>query len=113
MIQDERPPIEVLRQANPSAADSFQHLRAAVEDGVLDSKTIELVLVAVLAATRQEASMSVHARRALAVGVSPEALRHAVVATLAAGTLFNDVVGALRAIDGLAQAQAVTTQVQK
>jgi alkylhydroperoxidase/carboxymuconolactone decarboxylase family protein YurZ len=112
MIPDERPPIEVLRQASPSAADSFQSLRAAVEDGVLDSQTIELVLVAVLAATRQDASMSVHARRALALGVSPEALRHAVVATLAAGALFNDAVGALRAIDRLAQAQTVTTLAQ-
>jgi alkylhydroperoxidase/carboxymuconolactone decarboxylase family protein YurZ len=110
MIPDERPPIEVLRQASPAAAEEFQRLRAAVEDGVLDSPTIELVLVAVLAATRQDASMAVHARRALTLGVSPEALRHAIVSTLAAGTLFNDVVGALRAIDRLAP--AVTTRAQ-
>ena len=54
--------------------------------------------------------MAVHARRALALGVSPEALRHAIVSTLAAGTLFNDAVGALRAIDCLAP--TVTTPAQ-
>jgi len=45
--------------------------------------------------------MAVHAQRALRIGVTPEALRHAVVATLAAGALFNDVVSALRTIDAL------------
>ena len=71
---------------------------------------MELILVATLAATRQTNSMTVHAKRALTIGVTAAALEHAVVATLAAGGLFNDVVGALRIIQSL-DIQPVTTDV--
>jgi alkylhydroperoxidase/carboxymuconolactone decarboxylase family protein YurZ len=102
----EKVPIEVLRAANPAAAEAFQDLRTAVETGVLDEATVELILVATLAATRQTNSMTVHAKRALKIGVTAEALQHAIVSTLAAGALFNDVVGALRTIEGLTLAAA-------
>lgn len=109
MATTEKVPIEVLRAASPAAADAFQALRVAVESGVLDEATVELILVATLAATRQWSSFAVHAKRALKIGVPPEALQHAVVSTLAAGALFNDVVEALRTIERLSDQTAQST----
>ncbi len=94
-------PAEVLAAASPAAAAAFAALRTAVEDGPLDQGTVELILIGALASSGQLDSMAVHARRAVALGVEPAAIRQAIVCTLAASALFKDVVATLRTIESL------------
>ena len=91
-------PAEVLAEANPEAAEAFAGLRRAVESGPLDQVTVELIVIGSLAAVGQLGSLAVHVRRALRLGASTEQINQAIVATLAASTLFNDVVAALRTV---------------
>jgi alkylhydroperoxidase/carboxymuconolactone decarboxylase family protein YurZ len=97
--QKAQPLLEVLRDANSDAAEAFSRLRQSVERGPLDPTTVELILVGALAATGQVESLAVHVRRALKRDVPAASLRHAVIATLGAGGVFNDIVIALREIN--------------
>jgi alkylhydroperoxidase/carboxymuconolactone decarboxylase family protein YurZ len=92
-------PAEVLAGANPAAADAFAQLRKAVEAGPLDQQTVELIVIGSLAAVGQLGSLAVHVKRAVSLGVTPEQINQAIVSTLAASALFNDVVAALRAAE--------------
>jgi alkylhydroperoxidase/carboxymuconolactone decarboxylase family protein YurZ len=96
-MSQQKKPAEVLSDANPAAAAAFAELRRAVESGPLDPKTVELIVIGSLAAVGQLGSLEVHVKRALGLGASMEQINQAIVATLAASTLFNDVVAALRA----------------
>ena len=95
----EQKPAEVLAAANPAAAEAFAALRRAVEAGPLDQGTVELIVIGALASGGQLGSLVVHVKRAAALGVARAAVDQAVVSTLAASSLFNDVVAALRAVD--------------
>lgn len=53
---------------------------AARKSGPLDGKTLHLVQLAAAAAVRSEGAVHSHARRALEDGVTPEELRHALIA---------------------------------
>jgi alkylhydroperoxidase/carboxymuconolactone decarboxylase family protein YurZ len=99
MTQREKKPAEVLAAVNPAAAEAFTTLRQAVEAGPLDQVTVELIVIGALASGGQLASLTVHVKRAAALGVARAAVEQAVVSTLAASSLFNDVVAALRAVD--------------
>ncbi|MGX7677709.1 carboxymuconolactone decarboxylase family protein [Jatrophihabitans sp. DSM 45814] len=96
MTQPQKKPAEVLANANPSAAEAFTALRKAVEAGPLDQQTVELIVIGSLAAVGQLGSLGVHVKRAVSLGVTQEQVNQAIVATLGASTLFNDVVAALR-----------------
>jgi alkylhydroperoxidase/carboxymuconolactone decarboxylase family protein YurZ len=96
MSQPQLKPAEVLAAANPAAADAFAQLRKAVESGPLDEGTVELIVIASLASVAQLGSLAVHVKRAASLGVPLEHINQAIVSTLAASTLFNDVVAALR-----------------
>ena len=100
--QPSKRPAEVLASANPAAAEAFAQMRKAVETGPLDQGTVELILIGALASTGQLSSLAVHVKRALSLGVEMAAIQQSVVSTLGASCLFNDVVEALRTIEGLA-----------
>jgi alkylhydroperoxidase/carboxymuconolactone decarboxylase family protein YurZ len=99
--QPSKRPAEVLASANPAAAEAFAKMRTAVEAGPLDQGTVELILIGALASTGQLSSLAVHVKRALSLGVEMAAIQQAIVSTLGASCLFNDVVEALRAVEGL------------
>jgi alkylhydroperoxidase/carboxymuconolactone decarboxylase family protein YurZ len=96
MDQPQKRPAEVLAEANPAAAEAFAQLRHAVEAGPLDQQTVELIVIGSLASVGQLGSLAVHVKRAAGLGVTIEQINQAIVSTLAASTLFNDVVAALR-----------------
>ncbi len=96
MTEIQKKPAEVLAGANPSAADEFAGLRRAVEAGPLDQGTVELVVIGSLAAVAQLGSLAVHVKRAAGLGVGLDQINQAIVCTLGASAVFNDVVDALR-----------------
>ena len=93
-------PMEYLAQYSSGASASFQELRkAVVNSGPLDANTCELIVLAGFATGRIESGFKTHAKRALDDGVPVEALRQAVLVTLAATTTFNQALEALHWID--------------
>ena len=62
--------------------------------GPLEEPTLQLVQLAAAAAVRSEGAVHSHTRRALAAGVTPEAVRHALIA-LTSTIGFPNVVAAL------------------
>lgn len=92
-------PVDYVRQHNPELAEAFQTLRKAAVQGPLDEPTYELIVIGSLAATGEEGSFKVHARRLKSLGVGADAVRQAVMATLAASTTFSQTVAALRWLD--------------
>jgi 4-carboxymuconolactone decarboxylase len=93
-------PLEYLSQFSPEAKKSFQSLRdAVIKSGPLDSKTCELITLGAFATARIEGGFKTHARRLLNDGVSPEALRQAVLVTFGATTTLTVALDALHWID--------------
>lgn len=98
-------PSDVLRSIDASAADGFQALRVAVRDaGPIDEATRELVLLAAFTTSGNEVAVRAHTERALGLGVSEEALRHAVLLTLGASTTLIQTVNALKWVQETVQA---------
>jgi 4-carboxymuconolactone decarboxylase len=72
-----------LRAVAPGVFERYEALAAATrEAGPLGAREVALVKVAVSIGLGSWRSVHAHARKALQAGVSPEALRHAVVAAL-------------------------------
>ena len=99
MNQDARPArpnfYESLKTRHPTLMQAVDALGVAVrQSGPLDEATIQLVQLAAAAASRSEGGVHSHVRRALACGVSPEAVRHTIVA-LTSTVGFPTVVAAL------------------
>jgi alkylhydroperoxidase/carboxymuconolactone decarboxylase family protein YurZ len=94
-------PIDYVRQYNPEAAEAFQALRKSALAGPLDETACELIVLGALINTGEQGSFKVHGRRLQKLGVPPEALRQAVMATVAASTTWSQVVTALRWVDEL------------
>lgn len=95
-------PFEYLAKFSPGASSSFQSLRKAVmESGPLDGHTCELITLGAFVTARMENPFKTHATRLLKDGVSPDALRQAVLVTFAATTTFNAVIDGLHWIDDL------------
>jgi alkylhydroperoxidase/carboxymuconolactone decarboxylase family protein YurZ len=70
-----------LSRKHPQYLAAVEALGQAVrESGPLDSKLLHLVQLAAAAAIRSEGAVHSHARRALAEGVTPDEIRHAVIA---------------------------------
>ena len=67
---------------------------AVRQAGPLDEQTVQLVQLAAAAATRSEGAVHSHTRRALRCGVTPEAIRHTLIA-LTSTVGFPTVVAAL------------------
>ncbi|HEY2927890.1 carboxymuconolactone decarboxylase family protein [Piscinibacter sp.] len=102
----ERPSFyRTLADRHPAFMQALDGLGVAVRQaGPLDEKTVQLVQLAAAAATRSEGGVHSHTRRALACGVTPEAIRHALIA-LTSTVGFPTVVAALSwAEDQLAKA---------
>lgn len=98
-------PSDFLRTIDAGAADGFQALRVAVRDaGPIDESTRELVLIAAFTTAGNEIAVRAHTERALALGVSEAALRHAVLLTLGATTTLIQTVNGLRWIQETVQA---------
>lgn len=95
-------PIEILAEASPSAAEAFSRLRNSLSSGAISRATEELVVIGALASRGQLGSLRVHVRRALTDGVSLAEIRGAVLATLAASTLFGEAVSALKVVSEVA-----------
>lgn len=67
----------------PAVAKAYEQLGDAVHAaGPLDEKTRALVKLAISTGARLEGAVHAHARKALAAGVKPEELRHAVMLAL-------------------------------
>lgn len=67
----------------PAVAQAYEQLGDAVHGaGPLDEKTRALVKLAISTGARLEGAVHAHARKALAAGVKPEELRHAVMLSL-------------------------------
>jgi len=70
-----------LAKKHPQYIAAVEALGNAVrESGPLDSKLLHLVQLAAAAAIRSEGAVHSHARRALEEGVTPDEIRHAVIA---------------------------------
>jgi alkylhydroperoxidase/carboxymuconolactone decarboxylase family protein YurZ len=96
--------LDKLADVSPDLAEGFRALRSgAMRAGPLPHETIELVVVATLAATQQHGSLNVHLRRLLAADVDPAAIRHAIVATLGAAATVAPVIEALDILEELTQ----------
>jgi alkylhydroperoxidase/carboxymuconolactone decarboxylase family protein YurZ len=95
-------PLEYLRQFSPGATTAFQGLREAVtKSAPLDHNTCELITLGAFATARIEGGFKTHARRLLSNGVSPEALRQAVLVTFGATTTLTVALDDLHWIDDL------------
>ena len=70
-----------------------------MKSGPLDYNTCELITLGAFATARNEVGFKTHAKRVLKEGVPVEALRQAVLVTLAATTTFNQACDALHWID--------------
>ena len=69
-----------LTRKHPKYIAAVEALGHAVrESGPLDSKMLHLVQLAAAAAIRSEGAVHSHVRRALAEGVTPDEIRHAVI----------------------------------
>jgi 4-carboxymuconolactone decarboxylase len=70
-----------LTKKHPQYVAAVEALGHAVrESGPLDSKLLHLVQLAAAAAIRSEGAVHSHTRRAIEEGVSPDEIRHAVIA---------------------------------
>jgi 4-carboxymuconolactone decarboxylase len=69
-----------LAARHPRVFEALDQLGAAVRDGPLDERTVQLVQLGAAAAARSEGAVHSHTRRALAAGVSADEVRHALVA---------------------------------
>ena len=98
---------ETLAGRHPGYMQALDALGAAVRQaGPLDEASVQLVQLAAAAATRSEGAVHSHVRRARACGVSPDAIRHALIA-LTSTVGFPTVVAALSwAEDQLGRADA-------
>lgn len=86
---------ESLPGRHPAFMQALDALGVAVrQSGPLDEPTVQLVQLAAAAAIRSEGGVHSHVRRALGCGVSPEAIRHALIA-LTSTVGFPTVVAAL------------------
>lgn len=88
-------PLEKLAEVSPTVADGFKTLREGVFDGPLDKAQVELIVVGSLAATGEHGALRVHAKRLLAMDVPIEAIRQAIVCSLAAASTLSTTVEAL------------------
>ena len=67
----------------PRVADAYDALGAAVHKaGPLDERTRALVKLGISAGARLEGAVHSHVRKALALGVTPDEIRHAVLLAL-------------------------------
>jgi len=83
----------------PKIADSYDKLAVNCnEGGPLDEPTRELVRLGIAIGMSAEGSIRSHARRALAAGVSPESIRHAVLLALTTAG-FPTTIAALKWVD--------------
>jgi AhpD family alkylhydroperoxidase len=70
----------------PAVGEAYQRLGAAAHDsGPLDQPTRQLVKLALAVGAGHEGAVHAHTKRALALGLTPEAIKH--VVTLAVTTL--------------------------
>jgi alkylhydroperoxidase/carboxymuconolactone decarboxylase family protein YurZ len=70
-----------LKAKNPKYFAAVEALGEAVRAaGPLDERTLHLVQLAAAASVRSEGAVHSHVRRALACGVKPEEIRHALLA---------------------------------
>jgi alkylhydroperoxidase/carboxymuconolactone decarboxylase family protein YurZ len=68
---------------HPEVAKGYNQLGDAVHHaGPLDEKTRALIKLGISTGARLEGAVHSHARKALAAGVSPEEMRHAVILSL-------------------------------
>ncbi|OHV32794.1 MULTISPECIES: carboxymuconolactone decarboxylase family protein [Pseudofrankia] len=85
----------------PDLADGFRHLRReALKAGPLTDETIELIVVAGLAATHRRDALRVHITRLLDMGVEQAAIAHALVACFGAATTLTETVDGLGVLSG-------------
>lgn len=88
--------LDKLSAVSPNLAEGFRVLRMAAADaGPLPHETVELILVASLAATRQHDSLRVHLRRLVDAGVGQDAIRHCLVVGLGASSTVTSTCEAL------------------
>lgn len=86
---------KTLGERHPDYLRAVEQLGQTVRSaGPLDEATLHLVQLAAAAASRSEGAVHSHTRRALTAGVSPEAIRHALIA-LTSTIGFPNVVAAL------------------
>lgn len=80
----------------PDLADGFRSIRReALTAGPLANETVELIVVATLAATNRRGPLRVHINRLLDMGVEPAAIRHALAASFGAATTLTETVDGL------------------
>lgn len=98
-------PLDKLAAVSPSVAEGFKTLRKGVFDGPLDEATVELIVVGSLAATGEHGALRVHVRRLLGMDVSMDAIRQAIVCSLAAASTLSATVDALDIAESLADGE--------
>ena len=103
MAKTKAPPLFLrLAKGHPEVFAALDKLGAAVRvTGPLDERTSHLVQLAAAAAARSEGAVHSHVRRALAAGVSPEEIEHALL-------LLISTVGTPQVVAALSWARDVT-----
>lgn len=95
----------------PDLADGFRRLRReALKAGPLSNETIELIVVAGLAATHRHDALRVHITRLLDMGVERETVAHALVACFGAATTLTETVDGLGVLAECAAEHAGTAE---
>lgn len=80
----------------PDLADGFRRIRReALTAGPLTNETVELIVVATLAATNRHGPLRVHIKRLLDLGVEHAAIAHALAASFGAATTLTETVDGL------------------
>lgn len=100
---------EHLRRVDANTADAFKNLRdAVIAAGPLDFKTAELIMLGSFASAGYQPAVKAHAKRLHnELGVSREAIEHAVLVTFGATATLVRVTEALLWIDeALAESKA-------
>jgi 4-carboxymuconolactone decarboxylase len=96
-----------LTQDHPKVFKAIEILGAAVRSaGPLDARTSHLVQLAAAAAVRSEGAVHSHVRRALAAGVTPQEIEHALL-------LLVSTVGTPQVVAALSWARDVTDGIPK
>lgn len=102
-------PSDYLRAVSPEIAEPFFRMRDAAKNrGPLDQTTYELILLTGLAILNHEEVFKVHATRAKALGISKQALQHAMLVMLGSTLTIQGVTRSLRWIDTIYDAVAAT-----
>ncbi|CAH1655231.1 Carboxymuconolactone decarboxylase [Hyphomicrobiales bacterium] len=95
-------PIGRIANADPATAQGFKNLRAALNEGPIDYRTGELILLSGFITLGYEEAVKIHACRLIEDGMSVESVRQCALFLLGACATMVQVSNAIKWIDEVA-----------